>query len=419
MSGTVEGREVACPECRAAVPVDPDYPAWCDACGWNVGADESPADLGPFARAYAAHGRRQARQLFEELCRQPALARTRASGDLAAFALAMLIHGLTLAIAALGLAALVFFWPNPLGFLAAAILFAVAWGLAPHPPPPPDLLLDRRDFPALYGLADAVAAALDAGRVDGIAAEFMFNAAFRRAGWQRRNYVRLGVPLWAILDEDERVALIAHELAHGAHRAADRGFVVGGALTALRHWSVILNPPLRIIGFDIIVLIHLASRCLSLVPRGLLFLLSHLLWRGAQRAEYRVDRRAATIAGSEAVVALLRKLQFGRDYRHVVQWVAQGSNKGGGLFEALRRRTAWVPARELERRHRAAQAGEARLDVTHPPVADRIALLQAHPAAPSVAVAFDRARLAAETATLETFFERNLVRFYGRPRRWG
>jgi Zn-dependent protease with chaperone function len=164
-------------------------------------------------------------------------------------------------------------------------------------------------------------------------------------------------------------------------------------------------------------MIHLVSRCLSLVPRGLLFLLSHLLWRGAQRAEYRADRRAATVAGSAAAVGLLRKLEFHRDFRHAVQWVAQGY-KGGGLFETLRRRTAWVPPRELERRHRAAQAGEARLDVTHPPVADRIALLLAHPAAPAV-VPFDRERLAAETATLEAFFERNLARYYGRPRRWG
>ena len=413
-----EERQIACPQCRTELPVEPGYAPWCDRCGWNVQADEPPPAPNLIVRAYESLGRRQSQRLFEGLLKHPTARRTLTPADLAAFVVAALVHGVTLACVALGLAAIVWAWPNPFGFLIACPLFLLAWLLAPQLPPRPDIVLDRRDFPAHYALADAVADALGTTRVAGIAFDMEFNAAFGRVGWRRHNIMQLGAPFWAILDDGERTALMAHELAHGANRDPNRGFFVGGAITTLAYWQRILNPPVHVEGGDPVSLGMFALRCLSLIPGGLLFILSHLLWRSSQRAEYLADHLAATVGGSAAVLSLLRKLDFERDYRHVVQWVAQGRKQG--LFETLRQRVAWVPERELERRHRAAQSGAARLDVSHPPIARRIALLDARPMPPlaSVAGALDHEKLAAEIAAIEEAFERDLVVFYDQPWRW-
>ena len=66
--------------------------------------------------------------------------------------------------------------------------------------------------------------------------------------------------------------------------------------------------------------------------------------------------------------------------RYVVQRLAVGSNNTErGLFDALRSQLALVPARELERRRRAAEQDDAALDTTHPPTAYRMQFLAAHP----------------------------------------
>jgi Zn-dependent protease with chaperone function len=401
------------------LPVDPGYTTWCERCGWNVRPDQSPAAPNAIVRAYETLGRRQSQRLFDDLLRQPALKRTLIPSDLAAFVIAALVHSLTLVCVALGIAVSALFWPNLIGILLGSPLFVLAWVLAPRLPPSPDIILDRHEFPALYALADAVADALGTARVAGIAFDMEFNAAFGRAGWRRRNILHLGLPFWAILDDDERVALVAHELAHGANRDFDRGFLVGGAITTLHYWCRILTPPEYVSG-GVVALGMFLLRCLSLIPRCLRFILAHLRWRGSQRAEYLADHCAATVGGTAAVLSLLGKLHFERDYRLVREWVAQGY-KRASLFDALRQRVTWVPPRELERLHRVAQASAARLDVTHPPVANRIALLKARPAAPlaSIATTLDRRELQAETTAIEEVFERELVTFYDEPWRWG
>ena len=41
-----------------------------------------------------------------------------------------------------------------------------------------------------------------------------FNASFTTVGWRGTPVFRLGVPLLTILDDQEIVALLAHEMAH-------------------------------------------------------------------------------------------------------------------------------------------------------------------------------------------------------------
>ena len=54
--------------------------------------------------------------------------------------------------------------------------------------------------------------------------------------------LRLGVPLLTILDGQEVVALVGHELAHQVNGDATRGLVVGTALETLRRWYYAFTP---------------------------------------------------------------------------------------------------------------------------------------------------------------------------------
>ena len=77
------------------------------------------------------------------------------------------------------------------------------------------------------------------------------------------------------------------------------------------------------------------------------YLLSHLLWRDSQRAEYLADYLAATVSGTNAVLSLLEKLHYGTAFALTVQHAALNQDASEGLLERLRQRVAEVPEREL------------------------------------------------------------------------
>lgn len=412
---------IHCPQCRVAIPTVVGYPDWCDRCGWST-APEVPAAPAPvgLAKIYRTVGARESARLLREATEQPAVGRTSILLAVLAFAIAALVHLITLTPLALAVAVIAWLWPSPISIFPASLLLLLAWVLAPQLPEKPEILLDREEFPATYALVDAVAAALKTPRVSGIACDMAFNAAFGQAGWQRQRIVHIGAPLWTILNDDERVALIAHELAHSANGDFGRSFFVGGAITSLARWSQLLAPSTAVEDGGVLSFGFFVMRCLSLVPRVLLTLLLHLLWHDSQRAEYAADRLAATIGGTAAQIGLLHKIYFAREYQHLLKWVLQGSQQSG-IFAALRRRVSQLPLRELERQHYLAQHEQARLDITHPPTGYRIAALksQPRPALASLVATIDRHGLAEEMRIIETVFEQDIGALFDRPSLWG
>jgi heat shock protein HtpX len=218
--------------------------------------------------------------------------------------------------------------------------------------------------------------------------DWRFNASFRQVGWRRRNVLMLGLPLLAILNGEERVALIAHRLSHAVNGDPNRGYFTGTAVASLIEWYRLLRPHRiwnfrshgssagALVGMGAVVG-NLLSLCLSSVAWLGAYVLSHLLWHDSQRAEYLADSLAAHVAGTDTMLALLDKLHFSRTFTNAVRgvWVGQGSLS---LFAELQRNTAEMPERELQRIRRVEHLEAIRLDVTHPPTVYRIELLKAH-----------------------------------------
>jgi heat shock protein HtpX len=209
-----------------------------------------------------------------------------------------------------------------------------------------------------------------------------FNASFARRGWRRKDVLTIGLPLFEILEPQERVALLSHEIAHGANGDPTRGFLVGAALSTLNEWYRMLHP-VRILDSTggktafATFLANLVMLTITQIPRFWLQSLVLLMFRDQQRAEYLADHLAADAAGTQAVLGLLRKLHMYDTVELTIRRFYLNSSKDD-LFGAIRRQVRNMPPRELARLDRVERAAGSRLDATHPPTPYRLDLLGAH-----------------------------------------
>src|SRR5262249_35252125 len=159
----------------------------------------------------------------------------------------------------------------------------LAWGLRPRFPKRPKNVLPRDAAPATYEFVSMVGAHLGAGIVDGIVVTPWFNAGLGRVGWRRKTILYLGLPLTRVLEPDEFVALLGHEIGHRVNGDPTRGAVVGTALVTLRSWYVFTYP--RQVHTAVQLLATLPLIVASTGARMVWTALIHLSFRDSQRAE--------------------------------------------------------------------------------------------------------------------------------------
>jgi heat shock protein HtpX len=323
--------------------------------------------------------------MFEQLVHAPSLAPAVTRPLFLAGALSAIIHGITLLSLVLGVWLIAGHWFNLFATLGGALLIWLAWVLRPRLSKIPEHPLARTDCPGLYGIADTVTQALKTRPVTAIAITPDFNAAYGCAGWRRRHVLHLGLPLLSVLDEQETVALLGHELAHAVNGDATTGFFVGSAITTLARWHVLVYPDRIMLRTQYqrgitTVFANLILVCLAGLIRFIASVLTHLLWRDAQRAEYLADYLAAQVAGTEATLSMLDKMHLGRMVTGVAQrWAI--STDPGDLFGELRELASTMPEHERRRLRAVARLEASRLDASHPPTAFRVALLEQRPIA--------------------------------------
>lgn len=220
--------------------------------------------------------------------------------------------------------------------------------------------------------------------------DLQFNASWGSDGWRRRRVLRLGIPLLASLDIRETLALLAHELAHERNGDAQRGVLVGSTLISLSEAVDLFRPHRTPLGAHQWALVMLLTngllRACSLPFRGLLALQTHLLYRDSQRAEYLADDLSASVAGTDAVIALLDSMLAMRSVELVIRRATlTGERAGREMVGDMRAATSSSdPASRAARRERA-RVERHRLDSTHPTTASRISVLQQRPGrAPAV-----------------------------------
>ncbi|WP_153449425.1 M48 family metalloprotease [Streptomyces smaragdinus] len=360
------------------MPRDPRFVVWCDACGWNLdpgGKDPAGGRLEALERALST---RYGQQLYAELSaggdtRPP----RRSAVSLAAFALACLVHALTVALLVAGLLLIVLGWETGIQPAVGAVLVVLAVALRPRPGRLGEdaLLLPREQAPHLYGLLDRVADEHGTRRVDVVVVSEEFNACVFEYGYRRRRCLTIGLALWTVLTPQQRVALLGHEFGHYVNGDPRSGLVIGTALDSLHHWVYFLTPH-RPVGP-----IETAAAALMYVPRTLAVamtvLLVRLTGRASQRAEYHADDLAARTGSSEAAAALFDRLALDDTVESSLrrQSALAATRRAGVDAKAIEERlwtqiaqdVAAVPARERERLRRVGEARGHAEDCTHPP----------------------------------------------------
>ncbi|MEU3981269.1 M48 family metallopeptidase [Streptomyces sp. NPDC026672] len=412
-----------CPECGTEIRGDSRFTVWCAACDWNVAPEEPQPDMGRLERAERALAQRHGEQLLAEILSGRETRPRRDASAMAATALALTVHGVTLAFAVGGVWCVVAAWGG-LGMVAGLVFLVLACVLAPRVRRLPDdrPVLFRADAPELFALVDEVARTVGTRSVHAIAVDGSINAGVMTYGVRGRRLLVLGLPLWEVLTPGERIALLGHELAHYANGDTRNGLVVGTAVRTLSLWHHTLQPLPHPSAIEMVVN---ASYVLPrLLVRGALALLVRLTSRAGIRAEYLADRLAARTASTQAAVGLMDRLLIAEALGVLLRTEANRAALGGWrasreaeartdeLWGLLTAYAASVPEHEYERRRRAGARRGHQVDTTHPPThLRRACLLVGEPEAAAVVPETRRTELiATELATARTEVARRLLR---------
>lgn len=377
-----------CPTCSSVLLPAGNHPVWCAECEWGLG--EAEASRGGPVRARL--DRRSAR-LVEALYREVSGAEPGRPGwdvaRVASYLLALVVHACTLGLPVVA-GLLLWMDVNAVTVIVAAVLVVLAFFAAPRFSrlPRQGGVRFRDDAPALFGLLDRVAAEVGARPVDVVVVSRAFNASYGTVGVRRRRVLELGLPLWDGLTEQQRVAVIGHELAHGVNGDSRHGLIVGTALSTLARLHDATRPggPDRRLNYVVDLLARALQWTLSSLIAVFFRALLALTLRAGQRAEYLADDLAARVASPGAAAGALDTILVTADtHRMVVRRLALRA--GTELWSEQRDAVAKLPESERERRRRQAARQRLRVDDSHPPTHLRIAVLRGRPdAAPRVRV---------------------------------
>jgi Zn-dependent protease with chaperone function len=253
------------------------------------------------------------------------------------------------------------------------------------------------------------------------------NAWIGRYGWRQTRRLTIGLPLFALLDPQERVALLAHELAHERHGDLARMPLVQGAMSTLSevYWLLVPYPSVwvtrsgrryrRSLGIDALINPVMAFLALLMRPTVRLYVL--LMARQTQRGEYLADAAAAEVAGSAAARSSFMKLHAAAAFSGQV--LTTSFSEEDQIFDRLRRRVQSAPGHEWLRVERVMALEKSRLDVTHPPSARRVEVIGRMPMREPAVIAtaeqmaqIDRELSAAESAVAREMADRHRGRLY-------
>jgi len=413
---------MACPTCGAGIDYDRRFTPWCAACDWNVaaGADVSAKPPSRIQRRRTALARRLAEGSFAQVAGRTAERPPRLTpGTVTLWLASVAIVGIWLAL--LGVGVLFVVAGAGLVFTVIGVLMVVlAVVTRPRIAPDPDHPLARDAAPELYRLVDDISAELRAPRVAMIGVDGDWNAYTYRFGLRQRTAIVIGLPYWHALADQERVALLAHEVGHTVNGDTTRGIVQGNAELLLRHWAFMTEPDDIVDASGGLIALasvpaNVAMLGISLTLTGLADALFALAFPARLRAELYADRLAATIAGRHAASAEQAFAYHVPAYLRALAAVTIRRPPAADLYDEILVQIAATPPAEIERLRRKERIAPFTFDQTHPPTPVREAMLLRLPVdrAPRIVATPERLRaIDAELATLRPAVTREQIEEY-------
>jgi Zn-dependent protease with chaperone function len=370
--------EPPCPTCGQQLVGEHGYVAWCQACHWNV----APAGAGPHKVTaldrFVQDSQESIDRAHERALRVGLDLAPRGWRGWAALLLAIPVHASGLALAAAGITLIATQWFSVYTLVVGTILIGFAVVLSTTATKSTKArALTPAESAELGAIFDELRESLGAPRIRRFRLDRAFNASVSRSWFG--NEVTIGYPLWCATNDEERLGIFAHEVAHLVNGDVLRNRPVGLAIRMLANWQDVGEHMRARRGGRRggQVIIDLVGWILSTTTQWYRALIVKLLLSQSQRAEYRADLLAASAVGTAVVVDGLESAQRAL---LVVNTMRRAEERGINPWHAIRDKVAGLPEAELRR-----LSLRARMDTaptpggsSHPPDGHRIAVLEAH-----------------------------------------
>ena len=323
---------------------------------------------------------------FAALAEAPLSPRTMTAARLTTLAAAVVLFVGVLAIAVLGLW-LFFVDFFSLSTVLGAALIGVAVVVRPRLGRLSDLtgqgiVVDPGQAPHLFALVKRVATAIGAPLPQVLMVGYDLNAFTTSVGVRRTRVLCVGLPLWATLEPQERVALLGHELGHFVNGDVRRGPLTQVAETTLDRvadlFAVDGTAGGGLIEYVAAIITRVLGGLVSATARALQVLLVWTSQRDSQRAEYLADEMAARAGGTDAAVGLANHLVERASIDTVVRREARAGNGMPAWRDAARVARANLAA-NLPVLRRLTRHTEVSLYASHPPAGLRAEMLERRP----------------------------------------
>jgi Zn-dependent protease with chaperone function len=382
MGNAVQSATEICRKCQAVIPVTPGYPVWCDKCNWNIDPRILPPKRKALEKVIDIIARGASRSLFERLKKSALKKPGLTPAKVLLYLVALVIHlsNLLLMAACISISAYIFIGYSSFGFTTyffCLLMLLLAFLLRPRLPKMKYECVSRKEYPGLYAAADKVSAFLGARSV-ALTITSDYNAFYAKIGIKKA-VVGIGVPLFAALDTQEKLAILGHEIAHGVNGDAARSVIVYSAMLVLQKYYEFFQvgrfaDGMRVAG-PFAFIWNIIRWVMSKFTLLMWFLIQLIAYRDQQRAEYYADFLGATVSGSGAAKRALKKLFLALDFDFVMHTTARGEN----VLDRFLYRAEQLPEREQERLRRLSDMQLFRINVTHPPTQYRIGFLETEP----------------------------------------
>lgn len=367
---------IKCPKCGSEIEITEGYVQWCEHCLWNLKPDANKISKDNVVNSiYKKLGKRLGKELFQSMVKSNSLKPGMTLSKLFAYLISCAVFSISIINIVLIIYLLTNFSINVIIVVLCLFLSGMAIAAFPRIGKVPQNILSRTEFPALYKLADSITKASGSEEIYGIVIDGKFNASYTEVGLKRRKIIYIGLPLYYILDDEEKVALLSHEIAHGINGDITKGLVMGTALKTLISWYKIFAPGGNSHNSAITMITNVIMLVLSKIILMFIMMLVYLVYNDSQRAEYLADYIGASISGTNAMKSLLIKLRLGNTFSSALQRAALSNGKIS-FFHELLTKTNMVPKKEIDRINMIEKMEGSSLDATHPPTADRISFME-------------------------------------------
>ena len=259
-------------------------------------------------------------------------------------------------------------FPNLFVLIVGIVLIGVGLILLPKRQHRLDDLLERSQLPSTFHLLDQITDRLGTETITHVIVTPDFNAFMLHLGGKR--VIGIGAVLWQATTPQERLAILAHEVAHQVNGDPARTGLTGKALHTLEGWLWFLEPNADELLAEIIMYLPL------LIVSGIHRLLLRLVFIESQRSEYLADALAAHVAGVQASQSALQKTMLAE--RIELERLGMHANRvpgGLALVDRFASAVKGIADQERDALFSKAKSEKLAVDSTHPPTVYRIAFL--------------------------------------------